>query len=96
MGPLVKYNLSWCSHDLPLFTIPANVAALQEQEFAFPGVVGSLPLMYGANIWDCPQLKEQLKVGQPPCLWGSSRTLKYAGYHRSEGLRHPLAFLFVW
>jgi len=35
MGPLLWYNLSWSSHDSPLFTIPGNVAALQEQEFAF-------------------------------------------------------------
>jgi len=49
MGSLLSYNLASSSHDSPLFTIPADVAALQEQEFAFLGVVGSHPLIYGAN-----------------------------------------------
>jgi len=37
-------------NDSPRFTIPANVAAPQEQEFAFSGVVGCLLLIYGANV----------------------------------------------
>jgi hypothetical protein len=50
MGALLWYNLSCARHDSPLFGIPANVAAQQEQEFAILGVVGSAPLVYVANV----------------------------------------------
>ena len=50
MEPLLSYNLSWSSYDLPLFTIPANVTSLQELEFAFLGAVDSLPHIYWANV----------------------------------------------
>jgi len=73
LGPLLRHNLSWSIHDSPLFTIPADVAAPQEQEFTFSEVVGSLPLIYGANGWQNPQSNEQKEVGQPPCLQGSSQ-----------------------
>jgi len=43
MGPLLWYNLSWSSHDSPLFMITADVATLQEQQFSSSGVVGCLP-----------------------------------------------------
>jgi len=41
------------------------VAAPQEQEFTFSGVVGSLLLIYGANVWQNPWPNEQLEVGPP-------------------------------
>jgi len=85
LGALLWYNLSWSSHDSPLFTIPADVAPLQKQEFAFSGVVGSVPLMYGANIWHNPWSNEQLEVGQPLCLWGSSRSLQSADNQLGQG-----------
>jgi len=44
------------------------VAALQEQEFTFSGVVGSRPLIYGANGWPIQRSNEQLEEGQPLCL----------------------------
>jgi hypothetical protein len=34
----------------PLVTTPCDVAAPQTQEFAFLGVVGCLPLIYGADV----------------------------------------------
>jgi hypothetical protein len=37
-------------HNSPLFTIAADVAALQEQDFAFSRVVGCLPLIISANV----------------------------------------------
>ena len=75
MWPLLWYNLSWSSHHLPLITIPANMATPQEQDFAILGVVGSLPLIYGAKVWQNPWPIEQWEVGQPWRLWRSSRSL---------------------
>jgi len=78
LGPLLWYNLSWSSHDLPLFTIPADVAAPQEQKFTFSGVVGSLPHIYGANIWQNPRPNKQLELGQLPCVRSSIWLLQSA------------------
>jgi len=69
--------------------------APQEQEFAFSGVVGYLPLLYGANAWQNPRPNEQLQVGQPPCLRGSSRSLQSADNQLGEGQMHRRVFLLV-
>jgi len=85
MGPGLRYNLSWSSHYSPLFTIPADVAAPQEQEFGISGVVGCLPHIYGANDWQNQWPNKQLEVGQPPCLWGSSWLLQSWDNQLGEG-----------
>jgi len=85
MGRLLWYNLSWSGHDSPLFTIPADGAALLEREFAFSGVVGRLPVIYGANVWQNLRPNEQWEVAQPQCLWGSSRSLQSADDQLVEG-----------
>jgi len=50
MGPLSKYTLSRSIHDWQLFTVPADLAAQQVDEFAFSDVVGCLPLIYWENV----------------------------------------------
>jgi len=75
LGPLLWYNLAWSSHDEPLFTIPADVGAPQEQDFTFSGVVGRFLLIYGANVGQKRRSNEQWEVEQPRCLWGSSRSI---------------------
>ena len=62
MGHLSWYNHSWSSHRSPPFTIAADVAAPQEQVFAFSGVGGTLPLIYGVNIWQNPWPNGQFEV----------------------------------
>jgi len=71
MGPLLWYNHSWSSHDSPAITITANVAAPQQQVFAFSLVVRSLLFIYGANVWQNPRPNEQLEAGKHLCLRGS-------------------------
>jgi len=78
LWPVIWYNLSWSSHDLPLSTISADVATPQEQESTFSGVLASLPLIYEANVWQNPRSNEQLEVGSPQCLRGSCRSLLLA------------------
>jgi len=92
LGPLLWYNLSWSSQNSPLFTILADVAPPQKQEFAFSGVVGSVPLIYGANVWQNLRSNEQLKVGQPTCLQGSSRSLQSADNPLGKGYTHSEVF----
>jgi len=96
MGTLLLYNLSWSSHDSPLFTIPADVAAPQEQKVAFLGVVGSLPLIYKANVWQYPRPDEQLEVGQPLRLWGPSGSLESTHNQLGEGYTQQRPVLLVW
>jgi len=67
MELLLWYNLSWSSHDSPLFTIPANVAAPQVQVLTLFGVVGTLPLIYGASAWHNPGWNDQFGLGLPQC-----------------------------
>jgi len=88
MRPHFWYNLSWSSHDLLLVTIPSNVAALQEQVSAVSGVVGNQPLIYGANVWHNLWPNEQLEVGQPQCIRGSSWSLQSADDQLGEGSMH--------
>ena len=64
MGSILWYNLSSSSHNMSLCTIPSDVAAPQEQKFAFLGVVGCRPLIYWANVCQHPRPNEQLEVGQ--------------------------------
>jgi len=94
-GPVQWYRVSWSSRNPPHFTIPTNVAAPQVQMFAFSGVVGSLPLIYGANIWPNPRPNSQLEVGQPLCLRGSSQSLQSADNGIGEGYTHRPLFVSV-
>jgi len=96
MGPLLWYNLSWSSHNSPLFTIPADVATPHEQEFAFSGVVGSLPLRYGSNVCQSPPPNEPSDAGQPLCLRGSSLLLLSVDNQLREDSTHRRALLLVW
>jgi len=72
IGSLLWYNLSWSSHNLPLITIPADVATPQEQVITISRVVGSLTLIYAANVRQNPPPNKELEAGQPLGLWGSS------------------------
>jgi len=84
---------SWCSHDSPHFTIPAEVTTLREQEFAFSGVVSNILLIYGANVsqtrdqmnnsrWDNPYaFRDQVDHSNP--LTASSGRVKPTGKHFS-------------
>jgi len=84
-GPLLWCNLSLSSHNSQLLTIPANVAAPQEQKFTLLGVVRSHPLMYGVNVLQNPWPNKQLEVGQPTCLRGSSWSLQSAHNQLGKG-----------
>jgi len=87
-GPLLWYNISWSSYDSPLLTNQDNVAALQEQQIAITWVVRSLPLRHKANVWPNLQPNEQLEVGKPPCLPGSSRYLQFVDNQLGEDYTH--------
>jgi len=67
----------------------------RSKEFAFSGVVGCLPLIYGANVWRRSRPNEQLEVGQPSCLWGSSQSLQSADNMLGDGESHQRAFVLV-
>jgi len=95
LGPLLWYKVSWSSHHSPHFIMPADVAALQEQEFTFSGLVGSIPLIYRGSVWHDLRPSDQLEVGQATCLWGWTWSLQSADNQLGKRWMHQQAFLSV-
>jgi hypothetical protein len=78
MQPLLWFNLTWSRCVLQLFTIPENVAILQEQEFHVSVAVGSIAPIGATNVGHIPWPNEQLAVGQHCCVCWTSRSLQSA------------------
>jgi len=96
IGPVLRYNISWSSSKLSLFTIPADVGARQEQEVTFLAVAANLLLIDVANEFQNLRPKEQFEFGQPLRLPGSCLLLNSSNTQPEDGYRHKWAFLIVW